>query len=387
MISTKRPPSTPRPLLARYESLVASGALERDGAQLAALARLEALAGELTHPSTRSARGFAARLEKLLGRRSRCSPPPRGVYIHGPVGRGKTTLMDLFYAELPLERKRRTHFHAFMAEVHARLAAARRGAAADPLTHVSKEIAGDARLLCFDEFCVTDIADATILSRLFTILLERGVTVVATSNVEPRRLYEGGRNRDLFLPFIALIEERLDILRLDARADFRLEKRPLGETFFTPADARAHAALDALFLRLTGGAEGAPTKLRVAGRDLAVPRAAGGVARFHFEELCSRPLGAADYMALAEAFDAILLDEVPAMTFERRNEAKRFITLVDVLYEKKRRLILSAQREAQDLYRAAAGHEALEFARTVSRLSEMRSQDYLADREAAGAVE
>jgi len=377
---------TPRPLLIRYENLVANGALERDGAQLAALERLEALARELTRRPPPPASGLAARLGRLLGRRAPCRTP-RGLYIHGLVGRGKTTLMDLFFAELALEEKRRAHFHAFMAEVHARLAAARRSAATDPLARVAQEIASETRVLCFDEFCVADIADATILSRLFTMLLERGVIVVATSNVEPRRLYEGGRNRDLFLPFIALIEERLDILRLDARADFRLEKTPLGETFFTPADARARAALDALFLRLTGVAQGAPMRLRVAGRDLTVPQAAGSVARFHFEELCARPTGAADYMALAAAFDAIIVDEVPAMTLERRDEAKRFITLVDVLYEKKTRLILSAHSEARDLYRAPTGHEAQEFARTVSRLIEMRSQDYLADRDAAGVVE
>ena len=377
-----------RPLLSRYENLVASGALERDPAQLAALERLEALARELTRRSPQppaAGNGLAARLRGLLGRGAPCGTP-RGIYIHGLVGRGKTTLMDLFFAALPLEAKRRAHFHAFMAEVHARLLGARRSAAADPLAHVAQEIASETRVLCFDEFCVTDIADATILSRLFTALLARGVIVVATSNVEPRRLYEGGRNRDLFLPFIALIEERLDILRLDARADFRLEKAALGETFFTPADARARVALDALFLQLTGVAKGAPTKLRIACRDITVPQAAGRVARFEFEELCSRPIGASDYMALTEAFDTIFVDEVPAMNFERRNEAKRFITLVDVLYEKKTRLILSAQTEAQDIYGAPTGHEAQEFVRTVSRLIEMRSQDYLAEPQ-AGAVE
>ncbi|MBG0811626.1 AFG1 family ATPase [Methylosinus sp. H3A] len=371
--------TAPHPLLASYENLVASGALERDPAQLAALERLETLARELARrPRQPPASGLAARLRGLLGRGAPCGTP-RGVYIHGLVGRGKTTLMDMFFAALPLAAKRRAHFHAFMADVHARLLAARRSAATDPLARVAQEIASETRVLCFDEFCVTDIADATILSRLFTALLERGVIMVATSNVEPRRLYEGGRNRDLFLPFIALIEERLDILRLDARADFRLEKTALGETFFTPADARARSALDAMFLQLTGVATGAPTSLRVARRDIMIPQAAGRVARFAFEELCSRPIGASDYMALAEAYDTIFIDEVPAMNFERRNEAKRFITLVDILYEKKTRLVLSAQSEAQELYRAPSGHEAQEFARTVSRLIEMRSQDYLSE--------
>ncbi|OAI24440.1 ATPase [Methylosinus sp. R-45379] len=378
--------TAPRPLLARYEKLVASGALERDPAQLAALQRLETLARELTRrPAAPSPNGLAARLRGLLGRRAACGAP-RGLYIHGLVGRGKTTLMDLFFAELPLAAKRRAHFHDFMAQVHARLLAARRSAAPDPLAHVAQEIARETRVLCFDEFAVTDIADATILARLFTRLLEDGVIMVATSNVEPRRLYEGGRNRDLFLPFIALIEDRLDQLRLDARADFRLEKTLLDETFFTPADARARAAMDALFLQLSGVAIGAPRTLRVARRDIAVPQAAGRVARFSFEELCARPTGAADYMALAEAFDTIFIDAVPKMNFERRNEAKRFITFIDILYEKKTRLILSAESEALDLYHAPTGHEAQEFARTVSRLIEMRSRDYLAAPH-AGAVE
>ncbi|HEY8066305.1 MAG TPA: cell division protein ZapE [Methylosinus sp.] len=380
--------TAPRPLLARYETLVASGALERDPAQLAALEKLETLSRALTRrspPALPATGGLAARLRGLFGRSAPCGGP-RGIYIHGLVGRGKTTLMDLFFAALPLEAKRRAHFHAFMAEAHARLRAARASAAPDPLARVALDIASETRVLCFDEFNVTDIADATILARLFTRLLERGVIVVATSNVEPRQLYEGGRNRDLFLPFIALIEERLDILRLDARADFRLEKTALGETFFTPADACARAALDAMFLQLTGVSAGTPMKLRVARRDIIVPQAAGRVARFPFEALCSRPIGASDYMALAEAFDTIFVDDVPAMTLERRNEAKRFITLVDILYERKTRLVLSAQTEAQDLYRAPTGHEAQEFARAVSRLIEMRSQDYQAEPQ-AGPVE
>ncbi|PWB93338.1 cell division protein ZapE [Methylosinus sporium] len=379
--------TAPRPLLARYEELVASGALERDPAQLAGLERLEALARALARKSSppAAAGGLAARLRGWLGRHAPCAGP-RGVYIHGLVGRGKTTLMDLFFAELPLAEKRRAHFHAFMAEVHERLAAARRSAAPDPLAHIAQEIARETRVLCFDEFAVTDIADATILARLFTRLLAEGVVVVATSNVEPRRLYEGGRNRDLFLPFIALLEERLDIMRLDARADFRLEKIALGETYFTPADAGARSALDDLFLRLTGVATGAPTKLRVACHNVIVPQAAGRIARFSFEDLCARPIGASDYMALAEAFDTIFVDDVPAMNFERRNEAKRFITLVDILYEKKTRLILSAETEAQDLYHAPMGHEAQEFARAISRLIEMRSRDYLCEPR-AGRVE
>lgn len=364
------------PLLSRYDALVASGALERDPAQLAALQRLEALALRLSKPAPS---GLAARIRAALpgGRRT----PPRGLYLHGLVGRGKTTLMDLFFEAVAVDAKRRVHFHAFMAEVHGRLLRARRAGEADPLARVARDLAQEARVLCFDEFSVTDIADATILSRLFTGLLAQEVVVVATSNVEPRRLYEGGRNRDLFLPFIALVEARLDIVRLDARADFRLEKPALAEVFFTPADAHARAAIDALFAELAGVRKGAPTRLRVGGREIDVPEASNGVARFDFEAICARPLGAADYFALADAFDTIIVENAPAMTFERRNEAKRFITLVDVLYERKTRLVLSAQTTAHALYHAPTGHEAQEFARTASRLIEMRSQDYLAQRE------
>ena len=265
--------------------------------------------------------------------------------------------------------------------------ARRSGARPDPLARVAQDIASETRVLCFDEFAVTDIADATILARLFTVLLERGVIVVATSNVEPRRLYEGGRNRDLFLPFIALIEERLDILRLDARADFRLEKTSLGETFFTPADARARAALDAMFLQLTGVARGAPTTLRVARRDIMFRRRRDASRAFHSRSFARARSGPRIIWRSPEAFDTIFIDEVPAMTIERRNEAKRFITLVDMLYEKKTRLIRPRNPRRRDLYRAPTGHEAQEFARTVSRLIEMRSQDYLAECEQAGAVE
>jgi cell division protein ZapE len=365
---------TTHPLLSRYDALVASGALTRDPAQLAALERLEALALRLSEPAPSG----LARLRALLpgGRRE----GPRGLYIHGLVGRGKTTLMDLFFEAAAVTAKRRVHFHAFMAEVHARLLHARRAGEIDPLARVARDLSAEARVLCFDEFSVTDIADATILSRLFTALLAQGVIVVATSNVEPRRLYEGGRNRDLFLPFIALVEARLDILRLDARADFRLEKQDLEEVYFTPADARAGRAIDALFAEFAGVERGAPLRLRVGGRAVEVPEAAGHVARFRFADICSRPLGAADYFALADAFDTIIVENVPAMSLDRRNEAKRFITLVDVLYERKTRLVLSAEAEAHALYDAPTGHEAQEFARTASRLVEMRSESYLAQR-------
>jgi cell division protein ZapE len=369
------------PLYARYNALVAAGALERDPAQLAALAPLVALSRRLAAPAPAANGGFFGRALSLVGR---APPPPRaGVYLWGAVGRGKTMLMDLFFETAPVEKKRRAHFHPFMADVHGRLhdARKRRDAAEDPVTSVARDFAAETRLLCFDEFSVTDIADATILSRLFAAFFASGVAIVATSNVEPKRLYEGGRNRDLFLPFIALLEERMEIVRLDARADFRLEKERAGGVYFSPANGDARRRMDALFHALTLGRPGAPQTLRVNGRAFEVPCAAHGVARFSFADLCSRPLGAADYIALAKKYDAIFLDEAPRLDYERRNEAKRFITLVDILYEARKKLVMSAECDAEALYRAERGAEAMEYARTASRLIEMRSRDYLAGAE------
>ncbi len=363
-------------LLAKYDALAAAGAIERDAAQLAALDRLERLARDLSRRKKVDSRWS---LFSFLARRAPL-PPPRGLYLWGAVGRGKTTLMDLFYAALPMKQKRRAHFHAFMADVHGRLHRARQNGDCprDPVAHVGEELAAEIRVLCFDEFSVSDIADATILARLFTTLFAAGVVVVATSNVEPARLYEGGRNRDLFLPFITLLHERMDVLELTARTDFRLEKQSLEQVYFTPADTEAHAAMDALFRALTGATHGAPAALEVKRRQIFVPQAAGGVARFAFADICGRPLGAADYMALAHRFHTFMIDEVPALDYDRRNEARRFITLVDVLYDARRRLVLSAACEAPDIYRATQGAEAREFPRTVSRLIEMRSAEWLA---------
>lgn len=361
------------PLLARYDALAASGAIERDPAQLAALRKLEALAAALAAPP---AGALAARALSLFSRKP---PSPRGLYLWGPVGRGKTTLMDLFFERLDREDKRRAHFYSFMADVHDRLHRARQqgNGAICPVARVASELARDARVLCFDEFSVTDIADATILARLFSALFALGVVVIATSNVEAARLYEGGRNRDLFLPFIALLQERMDCVELVARTDFRLEKRRFAETYLTPANETARQKINALFHALTHGAQAGPMTLRVKGRRVEVPQAATRVARFMFEEICGRPLGASDYAALAARFDTIIIEDVPAMDMERRNEAKRFITLVDVLYEAKVKLVVSAQTEPSGLYHANSGHEAREFERSASRLIEMRSGEYI----------
>lgn len=366
------------PLLDRYDALVAQGALARDGAQVAAIERLEALAGSLGRRAA-PAEGLLGRALSLLGHRPAAAPAARGLYLWGSVGRGKTTLMDLFFDGLEARRKRRAHFHAFMADVHERLHRARRAAdsGADPVTRVAAELAVETRILCFDEFCVTDIADATILARLFSALFAAGVVVVATSNAEPKRLYEGGRNRDLFLPFIALLEERMQIIHLDARADYRMTREQLDETFFTPADAHARAALDALFLRLSGQVRGEAAAIEIKRRKIEVPQAARGVARFSFGEICGRPLGAADYMALAKEYSAIIVENVPLLEEERRNEARRFITLVDVLYEAKTLLAISTDAPVEQLCRTEHGNEAREFARAASRLTEMRSRDWL----------
>jgi cell division protein ZapE len=365
----------------RYAALVEAGVIERDPAQLAVVKRLNALRETLaTH---RLARKSSA-LGWLFGGKRNGSEAPKGLYIWGSVGRGKTMLMDMFYDSVPVKRRRRVHFHEFLADVHARIHAYRQKLKTgevkepDPIGPVAAELAEEASLLCFDEFTVTDIADAMILGRLFTALFASGVVVVATSNVEPSRLYEGGLNRALFLPFIALLTEKVDVVKLDARTDFRLEKLGGAPVYHVPADAKAHAALDAAFRSVAGVARGKALTLAVNGHDLRMPQAAGGVARASFADLCSQAYGASDYMALAQRFHTLVLDDIPVLAAERRNEAKRFIILIDTLYEHHVKLVASAATEPHELYKAGQGREAFEFDRTVSRLIEMRSSDYLA---------
>ncbi|MHB2168469.1 cell division protein ZapE [Alsobacter sp. R-9] len=370
----------PSSIADRYHALVASGTIEEDAAQKAVLRRLVALA-EALHERQLARKGRA--LGWLFGKRAP-REPVRGLYIWGSVGRGKTMLMDLFHERVPVADKRRAHFNSFMADVHERIHAFRqrvkRGEVkdTDPIPTVAGQLADEASLLCFDEFTVTDIADAMILGRLFTALFARGVTVVATSNVEPSRLYEGGLNRALFLPFIELLQERMEVVKLEARTDFRLEKLEGAEVWHVPADAVGAAALDGAFTRLAGGQAPGRAMLTVKGRDVVVPRAAQGVARFSFDELCGQPLGASDYLAVAERFHTVMIDGVPVMGIEKRNEAKRFITLVDALYDSGVKLLATAEAEPHGLYTATDGREAFEFDRTVSRLIEMRSREYLA---------
>ena len=383
---------SPGPVHERYEALVGTGAIERDPAQVRLVRALDRLVQELER-RRRARKGSA--LGWLFGRKEDGDAAPKGLYIWGSVGRGKTMLMDLFYETAP-SPKRRVHFHGFLADAHERIHAHRqalkRGEVKgdDPILPVADALAEEAKLLCFDEFTVTDIADAMILGRLFGALFQRGVTVVATSNVEPDRLYEGGLNRALFLPFVAELKDRVAVLRLDARTDFRLEKLGGASVYQGPADEAAREALDRAFTGLTGKPRGRPAQIRVKGRDVAVPQEAAGVARFRFEDLCAQPLGASDFMALANTFHTIILDAIPVMGEGNRNEAKRFIILVDTLYDAHVKLVASAQAQAQDLYTATEGREAFEFDRTVSRLIEMRSSEYLAlphgrgDSEASG---
>jgi cell division protein ZapE len=371
----------PGSVIMHYAARVAAGEIEHDPAQ-------EAVVRKLAQLETRVAEHRLARksssLGWLFGRQESAATAIKGLYLFGEVGRGKTMLMDLFFAASPVIRKRRLHFHEFMNEVHERIHAYRQKLKTgeiigdDPIAPIAAAIAEESWLLCFDEFHVTDIADAMILGRLFTRLFEHRVVVVATSNVAPEDLYKDGLNRALFLPFIALLSQQMEVVRVEARTDFRLEKLAGMAVWHIPADATADAALEETWRQLTGGRVGAAQELMVKGHITRVPRAALGVARFSFAELCGQPLGAADYLKIAHEFHTILIDHIPVMDFDRRNEAKRFIVLIDTLYDQAVKLVASAESEPPALYRASDGFEAQEFKRTASRLIEMRSQSYLA---------
>jgi cell division protein ZapE len=316
----------------------------------------------------------------LFGLLKHRRPPPRGLYIHGKVGRGKTMLMDLFYETVRIAPKRRVHFHAFMSEVHAAITAARRSQPGDPIPAVAETLALQAKLLCFDEFHVTDIADAMILGRLFTALFEQHVVVVATSNVPPSGLYRDGLNRDLFLPFVALLNDTLDVLELASARDYRLDKLVGQPLYFTPLDVAARTGLRGHFTRLTGQVKGAPRDLDVNGRKVRLAEVAEGTVYATFDELCATPLGAEDYLRLAQTFHTLILEDVPILHPERRTEARRFITLIDTLYDAGTALIVSAEAEPDQLH--PEGDQAFLFERTASRLIEMRSESYLQTRRA-----
>jgi cell division protein ZapE len=363
---------------AAYREKLQSGEIAPDAAQAQAVEALSRLEGEL---NALSEPGFSL---PFLNRKRE---PPRGVYLWGPVGRGKSMLMDLFFASAPMEKKRRAHFHAFMAEVHGLIDQWRKGDAGarrarfghqkgdDPIPPVAAVIAGEARLLCFDEFYVTDIADAMILGRLFEALFARGVVVVATSNREPGDLYQDGLNRQLFLPFIAVLKEKLEVVRVAGAKDFRLDRLKGARVYFSPLDAPNEQAFDALWRSLLDGGEETGATVEVLGRRIALPRAFGGHLRASFASLCGANLGAQDYLALAARFHTVFLQNVPALSSDKRNDAARFVTLIDALYEARAKLVVLAAAEPEALY--PHGDGAFEFERTASRLQEMRSEAWL----------
>jgi cell division protein ZapE len=361
-----------------YRARSAVGVIRADPAQLRAVARLQLLHEALAGYRPPSRRGLLARLG--LGQRPKGADAaaPKGLYLWGPVGRGKSMLMDLFFDGAPVAEKRRVHFHAFMLEVHDRIERERRAKTREPVAKVAADIAATAHLLCFDEFQVNDIADAMVLERLFRALFAAGTIVVATSNIPLGRLYEEGLQRDRFLPFIGLLEQQLDRFELDSGRDYRLSRMIGKPVYHWPLDPAAHRALEAAFAELTGDTPGASRNLIVKRRALVVPRAAGKIAWFSFDEVCGRPLGAVDYLAIAEHFAAVIVEGIPRLDPDRRNEAQRFHILIDALYEARTLLIASAAAPPDEIY--PEGDGAAEFRRTASRLHEMQSEDYIANR-------
>lgn len=374
--------------LPRILALIDQGALERDPAQLEAAGRLQALSDRL---GRRRLNGFSLFRKK--------PETPRGVYLWGAVGRGKSLLMDVFFNNADIAPKRRTHFLEFMTEAHERIAKWRamdektrrrhpragRALLDDPMPPVASDIAQGARLLCFDEFQVTDIADAMILGRLFEALFNEGVVIVATSNRRPDDLYKDGLNRQLFLPFIEMLKTRLDVVHLDAARDYRLDRLCGAPVYYCPLGPDADAAMDHAWTMMIAGAREHAETLTVLGRDITAPRSARGLARFSFAELCGSPLGAADYLAIVRRYGALFIDRIPEMGPENRDEAKRFVTLIDAVYDSRTKLVCSAAAPPGGLYRRGDG--AFEFERAASRLNEMQTADYLGAEHELGAVQ
>ncbi len=361
-----------------YSALVAGGELRPDPAQARAVAALDRLAASIDSPTS-----F---IDRLLGKRRHACD---GVYLWGGVGRGKSMLMDLAFEHIDVRPKRRVHFHAFMLETHQRLREARTSEDGDPVEDVAERIAAEALLLAFDEMVVNNPADAMILSRLFAQLLERGVKVVTTSNRPPDDLYKDGLNRELFLPFIAMIHDSMEVVAVDGPTDYRLDRLAGVEVWHVPNGPEATAALSQAFFQLTDypvedRAKVPSEELEVGGgRTLHVPKSLKGVAVFSFKRLCGEARGAADYLAIAQRFHTVILVGIPVMTKAMRNEAARFVTLIDALYEHRVKLLAAADAEPAGLY--PHGDGSFEFARTASRLEEMRSADYLAEGHGAAA--
>lgn len=355
-------------MLEKYDAAVASGRLTADSAQRALAQRLDALARELNFNSKLNF------IQRLFAPRTAV----KGLYIWGGVGRGKTMLMDMFYDALISKKKRRVHFHAFMQEVHQAIFQERqtRENDRDPVEAVAREISIVTRILCFDEFAVTDIADAMILSRLFRILLEQGVVVIATSNIQPKNLYKDGLNRALFEPFITLLKTHMDVVRIDDGLDYRLANLEKSGVYFIGENSDRE--IDAAWRQYTKLSSEQCSQLQLRGRSLNIPRTASGIARFHFSELCEAPLSAEDYLEIASCFHTLFIEYIPFFKAEHKNALRRFINLIDILYDHRVKLVTSAAARPQDLVQEMAGYEALAFERTASRLIEMRSSAYLA---------
>ncbi|WP_333825257.1 cell division protein ZapE [Pinisolibacter sp.] len=368
-----------RTVVGRYQALVDTRAIAYDPLQAELARRLDDLDRALAQ-SDLAAKGSA--LGWLFGRRAPKRETLRGLYVHGAVGRGKTMLMDLFFECSTVARKRRAHFHAFMADTQDRIHRARRAIldgrrqGNDPIAPVAEEIAAETRLLCFDEFAVYDIADAMILGRLFQKLFELGVVVVATSNVAPQRLYWGGLNRALFLPFVDLLGRHTDVFELLSPNDYRLTKTEGDEVWRMPLGAVTDAAMEEEWFRLTGHRPTPPEAIPFRGRAIDIPAAAAGHARFHFRDLCDKPLSAADFVQIARRYHTVMIEGVPVLGPDRRNAVKRLINLVDALYDCRVKIVVSAAAEPAALWTDTDGTESFEFARTVSRLTEMRSHEY-----------
>ena len=360
-----------------YRAMIASETLTRDPVQALAAEKLQLLHNRLTGYVPGKEKGGLKGLLQI----GRPDPAPVGLYIYGGVGRGKSMLMDMFFETAPTEPRRRVHFHEFMQEVHGAVhewrQAHKEGTVKgdDPIAPVAADIAKSATLLCFDEFQVTDITDAMILGRLFTALFEHGVVVVATSNRPPDDLYKDGLNRALFEPFIDLMKQKLDILELDGGVDYRMQRMKGAPVYYSPLSEETEEAMQTAWERLTDMEKGETVILELKGRHVIVPQSAKGVARFTFDDLCRMPLGAADYLKVAITYHTVLIDNIPELEANMRNEAKRFVTLIDALYEKKVKLIASAETEPEGIY--PDGDGSFEFERTASRLEEMRSEEYL----------
>jgi len=374
-------------LLSAYKAKIERGEIKDDPAQRDIVRRLDRILEEI---STHRLASKKSALGGMFGKNKK-TPAPRGLYVHGDVGRGKTMLMDMFFEKLPVKRKRRAHFNDFMADAHERIHAHRqklsRGETkeSDPVPPVAASLFEESWVLCFDEFAVTDIADAMLLSRLFEQLFKRGAVLVATSNVAPDNLYRDGLNRELFLPFIDLLKSHADIVSLDAPTDYRLEKSRRLPIFHQLEDGEGDAGLDPAWEKVVDGRPVSAERIERKGRSIVVPRATADAARFSFAQLCDAPLGASDYLAIAEKYPTIFIDKVPEIGRNERNLAKRFILLVDVLYDRRNRLFLSAETPIEDIYTTGTGTEKFEFARTVSRLTEMQDEAYLEASRAAKA--